>query len=110
MGSSPSDLPDNMDFTQDGFPPAPRRFEFPEPAGHPYVAVRVRREPVWRYVILFLLTVLSTTYFGQLHYASFVVGFTDRALGVGGFDLFVRGFWYSASILGILGAHEMGHY
>jgi membrane-associated protease RseP (regulator of RpoE activity) len=97
-----------MAFPRDGFPPAPREFEFPE--ARPYAARRVRREPIWRYVILFLLTVLSTTYFGQLHYASFVVGFSDRTLGLAGFDLFVRGLWYSVSILGILGAHEMGHY
>lgn len=109
MGPSSPDFPDT-EFPQDGFPPAPRRFEFPDPAAPSYQEVQVRREPVWRYVILFLLTVLSTTYFGQLHYASFVVGFSDRRIGLTGLDLFVRGFWYSASILAILGCHEMGHY
>jgi membrane-associated protease RseP (regulator of RpoE activity) len=99
-----------MEFPQDGFPPARR--DFPLPASRPFsdAIVRERREPIWRYVILFLLTVLSTTYFGQFHYAGFVIGFSGRPLGVGGLDLFLRGFWYSASILGILGAHEMGHY
>jgi membrane-associated protease RseP (regulator of RpoE activity) len=61
-------------------------------------------------VILFALTVLTTTYAGQLHYASFVVGFSDRALGLSGMSLFVHGLWYSLSILAILGAHEFGHY
>ena len=109
MGRSSSDFPD-MDYSQDGFPTSPQRFGFPDPAPQPYPAVRARREPIWRYVILFLLTALSPTYFGQLHYASFVIGFTDRTLGLAGLDLFVRGLWYSVSILGILGAHEMGHY
>ncbi len=71
---------------------------------------RRRKEPVGRYVLLFLLTVLTTTYAGQLHYASFVVEFSGRELDVAGWSLFARGLWYSVSILAILGCHEFGHY
>jgi membrane-associated protease RseP (regulator of RpoE activity) len=78
----------------------------------PSAAVAVPRppEPMTRYVLLFLLTVLTTTYAGQLHYASFVVGFSDRTLDLSGWELFARGLWYSVSILAILGCHEFGHY
>ncbi|MEQ1759364.1 MAG: site-2 protease family protein [Vicinamibacterales bacterium] len=72
------------------------------PAGRP--------EPIGRYVLLFFLTVLTTTYAGQLHYASFIVGFSDRSLGMSGWLLFAHGLWYSVSILAILGCHEFGHY
>ena len=68
------------------------------------------REPWVRYVLLFLATVASTTFAGQLHYASFIVEFSGRQLGLSGWALFVRGMWYSASILAILGTHELGHY
>jgi membrane-associated protease RseP (regulator of RpoE activity) len=69
-----------------------------------------RSEPKLKYIILFALTILTTTYAGQLHYASFLIGFSDRSLDVAGWDLFARGLWYSVAILGILGAHEYGHY
>src|SRR5213075_1627130 len=39
---------------------------------------RLRREPVWRYVILFALTVFSTTQAGSLHYASFIIAFSEN--------------------------------
>ncbi|MGE3405062.1 MAG: site-2 protease family protein, partial [Vicinamibacterales bacterium] len=91
MGPSPSETPDLQ-------PP-------PIPLGY-----MQRPERKLKYIILFALTVLTTTYAGQLHYASFLVGFSDRALDIGGWDLFARGLWYSVAILGILGAHEYGHY
>ena len=69
-----------------------------------------RPEPKLKYIILFALTILTTTYAGQLHYASFLVGFSDRTLDLTGWELFARGLWYSVAILGILGAHEYGHY
>ena len=40
----------------------------------PTPSYRLRREPIWRYVVLFVLTVASTTQAGGLHYASFIVG------------------------------------
>jgi membrane-associated protease RseP (regulator of RpoE activity) len=64
----------------------------------------------WRHLILFLLTILATTFAGQLHYASFVLGFSNAALPFSSWELLVRGLWYSVPILAILGAHEFGHY
>jgi membrane-associated protease RseP (regulator of RpoE activity) len=60
---------------------------FLEPGYVPPVPVSApRREPLLRYVILFLLTLVTTTFFtGQ-------------------------GFWYSLPVLAILSAHEFGHY
>jgi membrane-associated protease RseP (regulator of RpoE activity) len=67
-------------------------------------------EPVWRYVALFCLTVVTTTLVGANHYASFYTGLTTIALPFSAWELIVRGLWYSLSILAILGAHEFGHY
>jgi membrane-associated protease RseP (regulator of RpoE activity) len=69
-----------------------------------------RRDPVWRYIVLFLLTVLTTTLVGQSHYLSFYLGFAQREIPYTAWELFLRGFWYSAPILAILGTHELGHY
>jgi membrane-associated protease RseP (regulator of RpoE activity) len=102
MGQSPSDFPELVPPSLH-FPPGPASSPFP-------AAIPRRPEPVTRYVLLFLLTVLTTTYAGQLHYASFVVGFSDQVLDLTGWALFARGLWYSVSILAILGCHEFGHY
>ena len=64
----------------------------------------------WRHIILFLLTVASTMLVGADHFASFYGDFGARPMDLSGMDLFLSGLWYSASILLILGAHEMGHY
>ena len=69
MGSPPSEFPD-ADLS-----PSRRLSEEPRiyiPAAPSY---RMRPERNSRYLILFLLTVVSTTYAGGLHYASFLVGF-----------------------------------
>ena len=103
MGPSPSDIPD-IDF--------PVR----APSGPVYVpplpprGYAQRREPILRYLVLFLLTIITTTYAGTIHYASFKIGFTTNEITLRGWALFARGLWYSLSILGILGAHEFGHY
>jgi membrane-associated protease RseP (regulator of RpoE activity) len=60
--------------------------------------------------LLFLLTVVTTTWAGAAHYASFHLGFTATDLPFSALELFLRGFWYSIPILAILGTHEMGHY
>jgi membrane-associated protease RseP (regulator of RpoE activity) len=67
-------------------------------------------ERLWRYVTLFGLTLLSTTFVGISHYASFYAGFRTVDLPFSAWELTLRGLWYSLSILGILGAHEFGHY
>ncbi len=46
---------------------------------------------------------------GALHYAGFVADFEPSAMSLST-EFLSQGAWYSLSILGILGAHEMGHY
>ena len=68
----------------------------------------------WLHALLFVLTVVSTTLVGALHYAAFASNFGSGAplapdsLLTAGFLL--PGFWYSATIIAILGCHELGHY
>jgi membrane-associated protease RseP (regulator of RpoE activity) len=69
-----------------------------------WIAVRTR---VWLHVALLLATVLSTTYWGSVHYAAFQLDFASNGIIE---PSFFQGFWYSLTILGILGAHELGHY
>jgi membrane-associated protease RseP (regulator of RpoE activity) len=67
-------------------------------------------EPRARYIVLFILTLLSTMLAGADHYASYYAGFTNVEIPFSYGELLVRGLWYSLSILAILGAHEFGHY
>lgn len=67
-----------------------------------------RRTRVWLHLTLLAATVVSTTAWGMLHYAGFVPGFEPGAASLPSWIL--NGFWYSATVLGILGCHEMGHY
>jgi membrane-associated protease RseP (regulator of RpoE activity) len=69
-----------------------------------------RREPLSRYLILFALTLMTTTLAGARHYASFVINFSGRLLTMGSVDLLLHGLLYSLPILLILGCHEFGHY
>lgn len=69
------------------------------------------------HLVLLLLTLVFTTIVGAFHYHSFVSDFgrSGPAL-VLSWGMFVDpgfvlpGLWYSLTLLGILGAHEMGHY
>jgi membrane-associated protease RseP (regulator of RpoE activity) len=64
---------------------------------------------VWLHATLFLLTVVSTTLIGALHYIEFLT--FPRLSGVSiTWPLLARGFWYGGTILAILGCHELGHY
>ena len=69
-----------------------------------------RHPPIRRPLILFLLTVATTMLAGAEHFASFHVDFGSRTLDLSTTQFILNGFWYSASILAILGAHEFGHY
>jgi hypothetical protein len=60
--------------------------------------------------VLFVLTLLSTTQAGGLHYASFTTAFSEQIPRIPIFSLLLHGLWYSLSILAILGCHELGHY
>ena len=67
------------------------------------------QDRIWVHVVLFLLTIGTTTLAGAEHYASFLSDFRlhlNVPLGV----LLLHGLWYSATILAILGCHELGHY
>jgi membrane-associated protease RseP (regulator of RpoE activity) len=64
-------------------------------------------------VLLFGLTVVTTTLVGALHYFAFAQGFNASAVVLPNFRdpaFYLHGFWYSLTILGILGCHELGHY
>lgn len=67
----------------------------------------VRRQPIVRHLVLFVATLLMTTVVGAQHYAGFL---GSGAVLPTGWALYQHGLWYSAAVLGILGAHEMGHY
>ena len=91
------------------FPPAGSGGFPPEPFPPTYaVPLRPRRfQHSWfRHVLLFLLTLATTTYVGAGHYQAFAQNFGRREADV---DL-LAGLWYSGTLLLILGAHEMGHY
>jgi membrane-associated protease RseP (regulator of RpoE activity) len=71
------------------------------------------RQRAWVHVLLFVLTVLTTTFMGGLHYFSFTQGFNSQAVVLPNLlapEFYVTGLYYSLTILAILGCHEMGHY
>jgi membrane-associated protease RseP (regulator of RpoE activity) len=90
------------------------RYDFDRPLGgedHRLFPTVKRREPVVKVVVLFLLTLVTTTMAGGCHYAGFALDFNaTTAIDFTGLELYLNGLWYSLSILGILGAHEFGHY
>jgi membrane-associated protease RseP (regulator of RpoE activity) len=77
---------------------------------HERFAVAPRRhQRVWKYVLLFLLTSITTTVVGGLQYAAFVSGMGPMRV-VSPPAILLHGLWYSVPVLAILGAHEFGHY
>jgi membrane-associated protease RseP (regulator of RpoE activity) len=83
-----------------------------EPAGTVWrlpVARRRFQHAFGRHIVLFLLTFATTTLVGQGHYANFLSEFGAQPVELS-WALLSGGLWYSLTILGILGAHEMGHY
>jgi membrane-associated protease RseP (regulator of RpoE activity) len=62
------------------------------------------------HVTLFVLTALSTTLVGAGHYAGYLSDFGRQPVTMAFPEIVLHGFWYSGTILFILGAHEFGHY
>jgi membrane-associated protease RseP (regulator of RpoE activity) len=75
------------------------------------IPVRPRKfqNRLWLHVVLLLPTIGSTTIAGALHYHSFLSEFSPNPPPLQ-WRLLLQGFWYSGTLLAILGAHEMGHY
>jgi membrane-associated protease RseP (regulator of RpoE activity) len=70
-----------------------------------------RRTRPWVNVLLFLLTFVTTTWMGAMHYHGFLLDFVPRPLVFTTYqDLLIGGLWYSLPLLAFFGAHEMGHY
>lgn len=72
-------------------------------------SARKFRDRLWLHVTLFAVTLLFTTAVGALHYYSFISEF-ERRYVPWTWDLLLSGFWYSGTLLAILGSHEFGHY
>jgi membrane-associated protease RseP (regulator of RpoE activity) len=68
------------------------------------------QDRVWLHALLLVLTIVTTTYAGAGHWASFALDpseFSNLTLTPG---LLLHGLWFSGTVLTILGCHELGHY
>jgi membrane-associated protease RseP (regulator of RpoE activity) len=81
---------------------------------HPYYSAPPRRrDRIWVHVALLAFTVITTTLVGADHFYGFTRGFSGAANVLPDFRdpaFYLNGLWYGATILAILGCHEMGHY
>ena len=68
------------------------------------------QDRVYRHAALFLLTIVTTTLAGSSHYWSFLTDLGARDVNLETAEFLLNGFWYSGTILAILGCHELGHY
>ena len=63
-----------------------------------------------RHLGLFLLTAVTATAAGVLHYIGFLRGFSNVPVRLSWIELALNGLWFSVPFLGFLTAHEFGHY
>ena len=101
----PIDPPHEGELQYEQFVPKP----LPPPHGH-----------LWVQILLLAATIFTTTIAGGCHYLAFTQDLasadypplvTPSAFEILSDPLFyLRGLWYSLTILAILGCHEMGHY
>lgn len=68
------------------------------------------QDPVLWHVVALLLTAISTTFFGAWHWAAFVSGNDTPPGDPSAAAFWIGGLAFSAPVLAILGAHELGHY
>lgn len=70
------------------------------------------RPRAWRHWLLLALTLCTTTLVGGCHHLGFEADFASgpAALDLSDPRFYLKGLWYSLTILAILGCHEMGHY
>ena len=80
------------------------------PLPHTYTPARKFTDRRWLHFVLFVLTLLSTTLVGAGQYEMFVSNAGRSPVMMSDLQWFLNGFWYSGTILLILGAHELGHY
>lgn len=86
-------------------PPYRDTWTSPERPAPPPSVARARSRPAV-HLLLFLATLLTTTFFGSYHHAGFVADFTADMPQVS----FIQGAWFSLTLLAIIGCHEFGHY
>jgi membrane-associated protease RseP (regulator of RpoE activity) len=109
MGSPSSEIPDLA------YLPPDRRHD-PDLSGFPDIPVNLppvrlpTPERRSKYAVLFLLTFVTTTTMGALHWWGFAHDFTTTPIDLPSTELYLKGLWYSVPILAILGSHELGHY
>jgi membrane-associated protease RseP (regulator of RpoE activity) len=92
-----------LDPARDGFDP-------PVPLDQMWQPRPKFQDRVWRHVVLLLLTVVTTTIAGASYYGSFQSDLGTRQISDSVTAIIFNGFWYSGTVLAILGCHELGHY
>jgi membrane-associated protease RseP (regulator of RpoE activity) len=83
---------------------------FPGALTPPFTPRKRFQDRVWLHWLLFVLTLITTTHVGGLHYVGFLTDFGRSAVHMSTVQFYIHGLWYSGTILVILGAHELGHY
>jgi membrane-associated protease RseP (regulator of RpoE activity) len=63
-----------------------------------------------RHLVLFLLTVVTSTIAGADNYRDFAAEFGTATVELTTWQALLHGFWFSVPFLGFLTAHEFGHY